>query len=55
MGKGLAVLRHIEVNFYAVHIPEMCDMWAVASCSCGWHTPPTAHSNLLQLFHDSGR
>jgi hypothetical protein len=22
---------------------------------CGWHTPPTAHSNQFQLFHDSGR
>jgi hypothetical protein len=22
---------------------------------CGWHTPPTAHSNRFQLFHDSGR
>jgi hypothetical protein len=22
---------------------------------CGWRTPPTAHSNLFQLFHDSGR
>jgi hypothetical protein len=20
-----------------------------------WRTPPTAHSNLFQLFHDSGR
>jgi hypothetical protein len=22
---------------------------------CGWHMLPTAHSNLFQLFHDSGR
>jgi hypothetical protein len=22
---------------------------------CGWGTPPTAHSNRFQLFHDSGR
>ena len=22
---------------------------------CGWRTPPTAHSNRFQLFHDSGR
>jgi hypothetical protein len=22
---------------------------------CGWLTPPTAHSNRFQLFHDSGR
>jgi hypothetical protein len=22
---------------------------------CGWRTPPTAHSNHFQLFHDSGR
>jgi hypothetical protein len=22
---------------------------------CGWPTPPTAHSNQFQLFHDSGR
>ena len=22
---------------------------------CGWRTPPTAHTNLFQLFHDSGR
>jgi len=22
---------------------------------CGWHTPPTEHSNRFQLFHDSGR
>ena len=22
---------------------------------CGWHRPPTAHSNRFQLFHDSGR
>jgi len=22
---------------------------------CGWHMPPTAHSNQFQLFHDSGR
>jgi hypothetical protein len=22
---------------------------------CGWRTPPTAHSNLFQLFHDSAR
>jgi hypothetical protein len=22
---------------------------------CGWRTPPTAHSNQSQLFHDSGR
>jgi hypothetical protein len=22
---------------------------------CGWRTPPTAHSNQFQLFHDSGR
>jgi len=22
---------------------------------CGWRTPPTAHSNQFQLFHDSSR
>jgi hypothetical protein len=22
---------------------------------CGWRTPPTAHSNQFQLFHDSDR
>jgi hypothetical protein len=25
------------------------------SVCCGWRTPPTAHSNRFQLFHDSGR
>jgi hypothetical protein len=25
------------------------------SVCCGWLTPPTAHSNRFQLFHDSGR
>jgi hypothetical protein len=27
----------------------------VESVCCGWRTPPTAHSNRFQLFHDSGR
>jgi len=22
---------------------------------CGWRTPPTTHSNLFQLFHDSNK
>ena len=22
---------------------------------CGWHMPPTAHSNQFQLIHDKGR
>jgi hypothetical protein len=25
------------------------------SVCCGWRTPPTAHSDQFQLFHDSGR
>ena len=27
----------------------------LVSVCCGWRTPPTAHSNRFQLFHDSGR
>jgi hypothetical protein len=27
----------------------------LVSVCCGWRTPPTAHSNGFQLFHDSGR
>jgi 4-amino-4-deoxy-L-arabinose transferase-like glycosyltransferase len=27
---------------------------AIVVC-CGWRTPPTAHLNWFQLFHDSGR
>jgi hypothetical protein len=30
------------------------DLEPVTVC-CGWRTPPTALSNLFQLFHDSGR
>jgi hypothetical protein len=30
------------------------EMEPVSVCY-GWRTPPTAHSNMFQLFHDSGR
>jgi hypothetical protein len=33
---------------------EECAVGGVLVC-CVWRTPPTAHSNQLQLFHDSGR
>jgi hypothetical protein len=32
-------------------VEEMELVWVC----CVWHTPPTAHSNQFQLFHDSGR
>jgi hypothetical protein len=32
-------------------VEELEPVWVC----CGWLTPPTAHSNLFQLFHDSGR
>jgi hypothetical protein len=28
---------------------------AIVGTCCGWRTPPTAHSNRFQLFHDSGK
>jgi len=35
----------------AAFVEEMELVWVC----CGWCTPPTAHSNQFQLFHDSGR
>jgi hypothetical protein len=35
----------------AAIMEELEPVWV----SCGWRTPPTAHSNRFQLFHDSGR
>jgi hypothetical protein len=43
------VIRRVQVNQYGLKHRFEC-----AVC-CGWLTPPTAHSNLFQLFHDSGR
>jgi hypothetical protein len=33
----------------AAIVEELEPVWVC----CGWHTPPTAHSNRFQLFHDS--
>jgi hypothetical protein len=46
VGTGLNVL----LVAYATH-STFKPVWVC----CGWLTPPTAHSNLFQLFHDSGR
>ena len=35
----------------AAIVEELKPVWVC----CGWRTPPTAHSNRFQLFHDSGR
>jgi hypothetical protein len=35
----------------AAIVEELERVWVC----CGWRTPPTAHSNRFQLFHDSGR
>jgi hypothetical protein len=35
----------------AAILKELKPVWVC----CGWRTPPTAHSNQFQLFHDSGR
>jgi hypothetical protein len=35
----------------AAIVEELEPVWV----SCGWRTPPTAHSNRFQIFHDSGR
>jgi hypothetical protein len=35
----------------AAIVEELEPVWVF----CGWRTPPTAHSNRFQLFHDSGR
>jgi hypothetical protein len=35
----------------AAIVEELEPVWVC----CAWRTPPTAHSNRFQLFHDSGR
>jgi hypothetical protein len=35
----------------AAIVEELEQVWVC----CGWRTPPTAHSNRFQLFHDNGR
>jgi hypothetical protein len=35
----------------AAIVEELEPVWVC----CGWRRPPTAHDNLFQLFHDSGR
>ena len=35
------------------YLPLSWKSWNWIECAGGWHTPPTAHSNQFQLFHDS--
>jgi hypothetical protein len=39
------------IQLYLQHLVFVTPVWVC----CGWRTPPTAHSKLFQLFHDSGR
>jgi hypothetical protein len=48
----LQQLVFVTLLLLSVAIVE--DLEPVWVC-CGWRTPPTAHSNQFQLFHNSGR
>jgi len=45
-------LQHVTPLLLPVAIVEELELVWVC---CGWCTPPTAHSNEFQLFHNSGR
>jgi hypothetical protein len=44
-----------RIHLYLQHLVFITPLLLSAAVCCGWRTPPTAHSNKFQLFHDSGR
>jgi hypothetical protein len=47
-------VRRLTNNSKSHIIQDYSRGFTITVC-CGWHTPPTTHSNQFQLFHDSSR
>jgi hypothetical protein len=48
-------LQHLIFVTPYCYLPLSWNSWNWCWVCCGWRTPPTAHSNRFQLFHDSDR
>jgi hypothetical protein len=48
-------LQHLVFVTLLLLTSAIVEELELVSVCCGWHRPPTAHSNRFQLFHDSGR
>jgi hypothetical protein len=64
--QNLVFVTPLLLSAVIVEALEVQFLWLTVMCMsiivrgtvrvcCGWRTPPIAHSNLFQLFHDSGR
>jgi hypothetical protein len=55
---GTSTHHQERIQLYLQHLLFVTPLLlpaAIVWVCCGWSTPPTAHSNQFQLFHDSGR
>jgi hypothetical protein len=61
---GISTHHQERIQLYVQHLVFVTPLLLPAAIAvelelvrvcCWWRTPPTAHSNQFQLFHDSGR
>jgi len=52
---GTSTHHKERIQLYLQHLVFVTPLLPSAPIVEEWHTPPTAHSNRFQLFHDRGR